>query len=206
MKARRCAEYSVRFSRIWQSAFTNMHVFPEVCALHFRHTCIQYALHLHEQNSAELEKELLSEYSELSPEDQLLICRAILCHHASATASNDLSRLLRDAHILNRYTSAGHTVRRHELDRLKQLVPEWKLLEPQRSQITDTPDPVYQGNRYALHLQAPPQPLYGPCSFARQSRAAKTAVVPQRYLLISTLPPIFTPGAQNMRRISAAGD
>jgi HD superfamily phosphohydrolase YqeK len=123
------------------------------CLAGFFHDVYYYATGLrplHEQNSAELAKELLSEYSELSPEDQLLICRAILCHHASATASDDLSRLLRDAHILNRYTSAGHTVRRHELDRLKQLVPEWKLLEPQRSQITDTPDPVYQGNRSAL--------------------------------------------------------
>lgn len=123
------------------------------CLAGFFHDVYYYATGLrplHEQNSAELAKELLGEYSELSSEDQQMICRAILCHHASDTASDDLSRLLRDAHILNRYTSAGHTVRRHELDRLKQLVPEWKLLEPQRSQITDTPDPVYHGNRAAL--------------------------------------------------------
>lgn len=77
------------------------------------------------------------------------MCHTIFCHHDMDKAHDALSELLRDAHILSEFTSK-HTVRSRELKRLTQLVPEWKLLDPQRSQVIETPEPVYQGNRSAL--------------------------------------------------------
>ena len=123
------------------------------CLTGFFHDVYYYATGLrplHALNSAEQVEKLLARFSELSEEAQRQICHVILCHHDEDKVCDPMSELLRDAHILSEYTGPRHAVRKCELKRLTQLVPEWKLLDPQRSQVIEPSEPVYQGDRYAL--------------------------------------------------------
>lgn len=123
------------------------------CLAGFFHDVYYYATGLrplHALNSAEQVAVLLEDFGGLSAQEREQVCHTILCHHDEDKALDALSELLRDAHILSEYTGPRHRVRSRELKRLTQLVPEWKLLDPQRSQVVETPEPVYQGDRYAL--------------------------------------------------------
>lgn len=124
------------------------------CLAGFLHDIYYYATGLrplHAQNSAEQARVLLKAHSTLSEDEQSVICRMIFRHHSEEKLQDDMAKLLRDAHILSAYTGPKRCVLSRELSRLTgQLVPEWKLPEPQRAQVIDTPKPAYQGSRSAL--------------------------------------------------------
>ncbi len=123
------------------------------CLAGFLHDVYYYATGLrplHAQNTAEQVRVLLKEHGELTQAEQDAICHTIFCHHDADKARDALSELLRDAHILSEYTGGARTVRQRELKRLTELVPEWSLLEPQRSQVIEASEPTYQGNRAAI--------------------------------------------------------
>lgn len=123
------------------------------CLAGFLHDVYYYATGLrplHAQNSAEQVRVLLREHGALLPSEQDAICHTIFCYHDADKAHDELSELLRDAHILSEYTSGARIVRQRELKRLSELVPEWSLLDPQRSQVIKASEPACQGSRPAL--------------------------------------------------------
>lgn len=100
-------------------------------------------------NAAEYTAWLMRRNSVLTTQHQAAITDGIREYACEDGHCEGMATLLRDAHILCDYTGA-HIVRDCDLKHLMELVPEWKLLEPQRGQVKPLSHTARSCDRNAL--------------------------------------------------------
>lgn len=123
------------------------------CVMGFLHDVYYYATGLkplNDLNAADYSGWLMDKHGILSPDERARVVAAIRRYKYPCSDCRGLVALLYDAHILSDYTGHSRTVRTCDLKHLMQLVAEWKLLEPQRGQVANTPEAVSNSDRSSL--------------------------------------------------------
>ena len=107
-------------------------------------------LYLRVINSAEQVRELLSRSGMFDAERAATIVDAIKSRNKPAEEIGEYALMLKDAHIINRYTGQRHAVWDDDLARLVKLLPEWELSAPLRSQVFPRRHLTPSGSRSSL--------------------------------------------------------